>query len=55
MSYDKKMLKMWADRYIKIAQEKGSPLARKWAKGFIPEEAIPQVKIFVEERLRIKR
>lgn len=39
ISLHPKLVDKWARRYIRIYKEKGSVLAKRWAKEFLPTEA----------------
>ncbi len=53
--YHKKLLKRWATIYIEKARAEGNVKAKQWANGFLPKEAVPEVKKLVELELGINR
>lgn len=53
--FHKKFLQRWASIYIEKARKEGNVKAKQWANNFLPKEAVPEVKKYVELELGINR
>lgn len=55
VSLHPKLVDRWARRYIKIYNEEGAVLAKRWANTFLPEAAKAAMSVRVKEILQKKK